>query len=219
MNAFCYYENFHPPGYPGKLLERWKDSWLSHGFNPIALNEDHARPHPKYAHVCDIIKDIPTVNDLQYERACWLRWLAYSMHAPAFYIDIDVINYDFSPADVETTEDLLSYQTYSGPAAVWATEKGLGDFIAFFDRAHEFIETYKGKPHLSDMHLFRTFYKGKATAQMWDCCYPFAMESPLVHFGNACVKHAHQGRNRHLAIDEFTQKRKEFYELRNATAS
>ena len=212
MRAVCYFNDCSVPECPHQLLARWARSFASHGFDPIVLDESCARKHPRFDEIDAMIATFPTVNGATYERSCWMRWLAYKVCAPAFFTDIDVINYGFTPKDVDTRFPMSSHYTQASPAVVYATDVGLEYFIANFPNAPIWVMSHMGRPHVSDMILYQRCFAGQFTGHCVDCCYPNALKSPLVHFGNNCVPENWRFDKRYHAVDDFTAVRKR-YEL------
>lgn len=214
MKVICYWDDPSKPTYPKELLDRWSSSFRDHGFDPVILTENDARKHPMYQKVCDVVAKTPTVNAPWYQRTTWLRWLAYRAASPAFFTDIDVINYAFTEKDVNTDSPMLSHFTSPSPAVVYAKPVGIDYFLSHFETMGNCAFNYQGKPHLCDMFMFQRCFPGMFTSHCWDSCFPYALEAPLVHFGNGCVKPEWRFEKRHLAVDAFTEERKAKYPLR-----
>ena len=58
------------------LLRIWEESWAMQGWRPVILRERDAQKHPLYAENIQNLKKMPTMNKMQYELACYLRWFA-----------------------------------------------------------------------------------------------------------------------------------------------
>ena len=106
MRKFAYYyeplENIHHPtdDVPA-LIKLHEESFNHYGWEVFKVDERTARQHPKYETFDN--PDTPlgwSKNQWSYTRACYMRWLAYSV-ADSFFADYDVINYGFSPADAD----------------------------------------------------------------------------------------------------------------------
>ena len=146
------------------LIDLWKHSWASQGWEPTLLNEDHARANPLYEKVKAHVSQLPTVNDLTYTVNDYLRWLALDAVGGGLATDSDVINYRFRPKSLKPGS-LVFYEVDGGdpvPSMVYADKEG-GQTIA------EAILSYSaddavdigGKPHCSDMCCFFTKLKTK----------------------------------------------------------
>ena len=57
MNVYTYYQNIEFSG-QNELIELWKKSWESKGFNAIVLGKEDAESHPFYNEFCDKLKKI-----------------------------------------------------------------------------------------------------------------------------------------------------------------
>lgn len=113
MNVYTYYQNIDFSG-QNELIELWKKSWESKGFNAIVLGKEDAESHPFYNEFCDKLKKIHLQimgEELKdYGLSCYLRWLAYAntMKEASYACDYDVINIKLD-APKKINEDLLLY--------------------------------------------------------------------------------------------------------------
>lgn len=194
--------------FPAEMEKRWWDSFGTRGFTPVILDENDARKNPRFNEISGVIDSLPTVNSKRFERACWLRWLAYETVAPAFFVDFDIINFGFSPNTVVCNRPMMSHDArQSGPCSVWATPLGIQYFIEHFRIATDFAHYDWEGTHTSDMLLFLRCFPAHVP-MCWEVACPQAMTAPLVHFNNGSLKPEWRYHNRHLAIDDFTQRRK-----------
>lgn len=106
MKTFAYYyeqiENTkHPNDDVSALINLHKESFERFGWEVLRVGEDTARQHPKF----ELFDNPGTVlgksgNPWVYTRACYMRWLAYSV-AGCYFADFDVMNYGFLPSDAQ----------------------------------------------------------------------------------------------------------------------
>jgi len=99
MKIYTYYENINF-NEQNELLELWKASWKSKGFEPIVLGIEDAKKSEDYDSFCKKMKLIykkVTQKELKpYGLSCFVRWLAYSTvedkESRFLVSDYDVIN-------------------------------------------------------------------------------------------------------------------------------
>lgn len=90
------------------LVSQWRSSWFRAGWNPVVLGPDDAKRSPLFERV-QAQRDFftsHTSNPPDYQMACVERWCAASAccpDEPLFMADWDVINYGFTPEEVERT--------------------------------------------------------------------------------------------------------------------
>ena len=201
MNCYCYYQEIGL-GYPDKMIQRWKASFEKQGFSAKVVGLKEAKQHPEYDKLSQIIATLPTVNGTGFDAACFMRWLAFETVAPGLFVDYDMINYSLTPDQVPTG-DLVNLTAM----CIYATKKGLSEFIENIKQAHLYVYNYPNGPHISDIDLLMRTHTGFAYT-LCDCSgLPSEMTKPVVHFGNAHVKPEWRSNNRWLAMDELTQRR------------
>ena len=59
-----------------EMLDIWKESWTKQGWKTKILNEKDAALHPRYKEIKATLLTLPTVNVIEYELSCYLRWVA-----------------------------------------------------------------------------------------------------------------------------------------------
>jgi hypothetical protein len=112
MKVYTYYEDINFK-HQDRLLEIWKKSWASHGYEPIVLGRADAEKHPYFSdfekELCGLHQLIANKTLDRYGLSCWLRWLAYATQAEEkFYVcDYDVINHHFCITQPESDLCLL----------------------------------------------------------------------------------------------------------------
>lgn len=102
MKICTYYENINGKRFKAqdKLIDLWKSSWESEGFEVIILGIDDAKKSPMYEDFCKkmsyIFREATGKNLNHYGLSCFLRWLAYStlqnQDEQILVSDYDVIN-------------------------------------------------------------------------------------------------------------------------------
>lgn len=141
-----------------RLLLLWKSNWKAMGYDPVVLNEWHARRHLAYQAFNERIKELPSINPPEYERACYLRHLAYSMVGGGIVADYDLFCYDdevpgFGEYD-KPSNTLQCYQQHV-PSLMIGNTKAFDEFIRGIMEYKVGVQdvTEFGRPHVSDMHI------------------------------------------------------------------
>ena len=207
MKVYCYYDFPEYSDYPMLVMDRWSASWRANGFFPQILSELTAWQHPDFGMTCKIVEALPTVNQRRFERACFLRWLAYDLVAPALFTDFDVINFNLKPNKVPPSR-WLSLESPPSPGLIHATKEGTSAFLADFGNAMDHVIDWKGQPTVSDLYIFDGTYRGRK----YDYSVLYGddrmLTSHCVHFANGRCPEGWKFANRYLAIDDLYQKRK-----------
>jgi len=101
MKIYTYFQDIGHPK-QNELVELWKISWTSKGYNPIVLNLNDAKKHPYFqtfeSEMLEIFKKITGAEvGNSYCMSCFFRWLAYAnQNEEKFYVsDYDAINFNF----------------------------------------------------------------------------------------------------------------------------
>ena len=174
------------------MLEHWRRSWASRGWNPVILSEHHAQAHPLYGLFKNAVSKFPTINVPEYEMACYLRWLAVAALGGGFMSDYDVVNYSFNASSV--TAEVMIYEVHPEleavtPSVVAGTQAGYERICAAFCAVKpEDIGYFIGEnAHSSDMILLqhlahKGFYAAARTVRQYG--EPEWTEAPLVHYSN-----------------------------------
>lgn len=146
------------------MISHWKQSWAKRGWSPHVLGIEDARKHPMFSEFEERVLQLPTVNTVQYETACYFRWLAVAAAGGGFMSDYDVVNYGFIPRS--PASDLVIYEAtyntdYVTPSVVGGSAYGfLSACMAFcLPRPEEITSEHNGRPHASDMHIMQTMFK------------------------------------------------------------
>ena len=102
MRCYCYYMpvGLYDEESQRKLIDVWERSWRKSGYEPIVLNEGDAKQHPMYDKFNENVSKLPSEYGPNYDRACFMRWLAMAAQTDGKYggglmLDYDVISYGF----------------------------------------------------------------------------------------------------------------------------
>lgn len=136
---------------PARLLDLWSEKWRGKGFEPRILSESDAKTHPGYSQFRDRIMRYPTVNNRQYELACYLRHMAMAATGEQLLVDYDVLpNPKVESINLPEGQRLLLLEPTRVPCAVLADQDGFSDIC---DLLYEFVPV--GQKHVSDMTIIR----------------------------------------------------------------
>lgn len=176
-----------------QLLERWARSWGDAGWDPMVLGPQHAEQHPEYHWFRAAFDSQPTINPREYERACWLRWLAYSLYSEECCVvtDYDVKNMGYRPPTVPGRTVALDSKVLS---CCLLTVPPFLEVIPYLlvVAANESRTIIKRQPHNSDMYAFQVLNRGPE--RVFDSLdlvgmYP-ASKSPLVHVAGVALRNS-----------------------------
>jgi len=207
MHIYCYHHDLQDAERPCNkgLIDRWRSSWSLRGFTPVLLTEENARLHPRFSEIDAIVSEYPTTNYRVFERACWLRWLAYALKAPGLFSDYDCINFTLTPDMVPEGEGLLPLEAPVSPAFFYSTESGINCFIDAIGGAGRLITQFNGGQHVCDMLLMRDiwpyYYKALATSYV-DIIVGRSELAHCVNFNNGGVRG--MGLDTCQVMDEFS---------------
>lgn len=143
------------------LIKRWSENWAGAGFEPVVLCEEDAKLHPGFQYYREIIRRFPTTNIPLYEQACFMRHLAMAKRG-GLLLDYDVFNFGLSPEELTEKVGFGDVPVFLEPTLVPCAVAGNAKA---FDYLCDMIDTYivktsdhvNGRPHVSDMTIFRQF--------------------------------------------------------------
>jgi hypothetical protein len=105
MKIYTYYENVGMQDQE-ETLSLWVKNWRKSGFEPVILNSYHARSHPRYEEIEDLIAEIHIDGaGIKMNKVCyWLSVHTYHLafdsqiHEPSLVIDYDLLNISLEPS-------------------------------------------------------------------------------------------------------------------------
>lgn len=178
-----------------RLIEIWARSWQKQGWNPVVLDETHARAHPRYDFFREHFWALPTTYGHEYCGACFMRWLAVSAMGGGMLTDFDVINYSFAPREADPAKMIIfcdSPSIFMG--AVLGSQQHFLDFSELFAAwkpdEHDFNHS-AGQHHCDDLSLLLRMECGTYPKPPWFAKAPGCSlwdnlsfrTAPLVHYG------------------------------------
>jgi hypothetical protein len=202
--AYTYFDSIpgSNPDQATRLLLLWKRNWAARGFDPIVLNEQHAREHELYPMLERKIQALPSINVPAYERACYLRWLAMVTVGGGIMTDADLFIYDDVKDFSGSTQKIISLQGHV-PCCVFGPKVAYEDVVKQmieYAVTEKDVEEGMNVPHVSDMYMF---YRGGIKFTGRDVVKSYGEEgwekAPLVHFSNASMK-GRQPRHEHIPL-------------------
>ncbi len=161
MNIYSFYHRLNVPvevhEQQLELIDIWKVSWRSYGWNPIVLSLNDIESHPVYSKMTSICETYPTVNNKDYELMCYLRWL-YMDLVGGWFTDYDIINYGFLPQEYGNLSVTTSHQNMMGGSTVYGTKefyKHVIDTIMSYtiEESDYVVQGDSRKAHISDMYI------------------------------------------------------------------
>lgn len=118
-----------------QMIHHWRTSWAKRGWYPVVLHREDAERHPFFKEFANSVLRLPTVNSVDYEMACYHRWLAVAAAGGGYMSDYDVINYSYQartpPSDLTIHEVNVAYQTAT-PAVVSGSAYGFMSMCLYF---------------------------------------------------------------------------------------
>jgi hypothetical protein len=206
VNVYTYY--IPVPQLPSEdeaaLIAIWKHSWMKAGFDPIVLSEKDCKESPYYEQYKKHVKNLPSINPIGYDEACWMRWLAASCQKDPIVLmsDYDVINYGWKYEPRLTDVSKVNLYYHNVPCLAAATPEVFGRMCDSILAAEATIDDqYQGRPNFEDQHwIFREMRRGsklfKTNLSILEYGSLGWQNSPLVHYCNNSMenlrpRHAH----------------------------
>lgn len=138
-----------------RLLKLWLRAWYHAGYDPVILTPIDASLHPKFHELRETFERFPTVNNLDYEVACYMRWLAFRMAGGGTLVDYDVLPLgkvtlpqNITADSVVSCKQHLPMITTAGPFGVEKQIHLMANYKGPFLNLHDC-------PHISDMYIMR----------------------------------------------------------------
>ena len=211
MQVFTYYTRIHIGGKLGALkmlknhsdqsavIRLWKQSWRRHGWQPVVLGEaDALRADAELVRQMSAARPLyRSPNPQQYERACYLRWIAMTARG-GLMTDYDVLNLRFTPdnwIELQTkySEDLPISLAGGVPCCVGGTRAAFKDLTnLFLEFAADPLQTTPTlKASVSDQNILDASPNRYQSPSPLPCAqYSHAdwQSAPLVHIPHFCIK-------------------------------
>jgi hypothetical protein len=131
---YTYYENINFKQ-QDELVELWKKSWESNGFEPVVLGLEDAKRSAFYSEFVEkiqlLVLEITGKPISKYGLSCYLRWLAYSTQESTerfLASDYDVINTNFTPVQLIESKEKLCFMDNLCPCLAYGTPE---QFLSF----------------------------------------------------------------------------------------
>jgi hypothetical protein len=107
----------------------WRKTWCCYGWEPKVYQLKDIINHPRYEDLLKKVSSFPTVNDSEYEKMCYVRWLCM-IDKTGWFTDYDVMNYGFRPTSFG--DKLVSTGRYVGGWSLYVTKNMHKKFIDVF---------------------------------------------------------------------------------------
>lgn len=193
MKVYTYYEKINTSSFQ-QLINLWKESWETNGFEPVVMTEKNAQDHYLYDEFSNKIKTFPSVNKQGFDYHCFMRYLAVSSIDDEYILSTepDVINYSLS-VDMARGMKRDSLTQYSAvPACHYGTRKEYEEFcINILNHNITEKDNYKGRPHFSDQDFiarYKMIHREYPNEYMDEVFRGNFMQTPLVHFCTGYMK-------------------------------
>lgn len=165
MQVLTYYQPL-PYGHfaqDPELLELWRERWSALGFSPVVLGPQDLDGE-KWSWYSARVATFPTVNPLQYEHACWMRWCAYADWMakqdpkPELVLAADYDVFNAGMGTKEFWDDLIRCTYYDGQVCscvrLTAGAVSIMPFVLSALGPHCVGQVYQ-RQHVSDMFVFQ----------------------------------------------------------------
>lgn len=161
------------------ILQAWKDAWSAMGYIPRVLTLEDARRHPDYESYSEILdKKVPLGSNKEYDKACYLRWLAMATSGGLLMSDFDTVPLTPpQPGDLVPPERFTFHQGFipsflKGTPEQWTTI------------AHAILEeaTHPDRADLglySDMLALRELIKNPDTQELFHVMKPETVQNAM----------------------------------------
>ena len=195
MKVYTYYSNVGSMNAfeQARMIALWKASWSRHGWEPIVLTPADARANPMHDQLVAKFATFPTVNNKEYEMACWLRWIAMAMVGGTM-TDYDVLAFGFTPADIPTNDgEFVSILADNNPCpcAVSGTAQQYENTVrAFAEMMPGDSAVHGDRPHFSDQSAVQAM-SARLRPHIHDLCPEYRsrhwQSAGLVHYSHGCT--------------------------------
>lgn len=204
LRIHTYFEACHQESYETELalLLLWQKRWQEIGYGTVVLNESHARAHPLYAEYVRKVDTFPSVNRRDYERACWLRWLALEMAGGGVMSDYDVFPRKepiFGSVVLPVCNHFTIFES-GVPSLASGTVAAIRELVTWILSLPDGYTDPAIANHFSDMIAVRGFPE----LQTESCCVQHGdknwLDAPFIHFSHSST-HPKGFTPRHQHID------------------
>lgn len=196
MKVSCFYE---PIGSVSKdileIQKLWKHSWAKYDWEPVVVGINEAKKHPEYEFFSNLKLINFSINGKENTRLCYTRWLAYQISG-GFWCDYDVMNYGFSPNDLNFSNYQENPVFLSGAGSCgYATEAGykkiIDTYIEASSRDFDFLKNFVQGNDINDMTIMRFSHSHDWYIEGFcqDYTRDFWEKSKLVHFAHEYTTH------------------------------
>jgi len=187
MKVFTFFSDV-----PGKeaeqeraLIDLWRESWSSQGWEPVVLDEHSVPDTPENRKRLAHFRKLPSRNKQNLDLWCYLRWLTVAEQGGGFMSDYDVINYSFAPRE---PGELTTYDRWIPCLVSGVRDEFLRVVDWFLQERTSLIDRWKGA-HISDMLILQAH---RGDFRELNECIEYDLEgwktAPAVHFSNRGMK-------------------------------
>lgn len=195
MKITCYYE----PGGDGSvripeeaLVNLWVKKWTLAGWDPVVLDERHARAHPLFDAMVSKAAALPHLLDEFCQRAVMVRWLAWAQ-VGGVVTDYDVFpfkEFEYQPVGHSLSGSLVHRVGFIAASKEWME----GFCKVMLEYTPKDTDLFDGKPTVADETILMN--RPDLFAETRDMVRLFGEDGwrdvPLVHLNNNSVRHRFQ---------------------------
>lgn len=169
MKVVTYFDQLPDPSFNEhrELVELVRSDWRSMGWEDYeVIGKGWATAHPRYDEVLSHIRTLPTVNNRDYEDACYLRYLALEQfckeHGPVLFLDSDVVNNGAGqqlfkwPMEMVSHTGMVYLNSIACAFACVIDSNGASKVVDAIMKASGGLDEINGRPHTSDMYITRS---------------------------------------------------------------
>lgn len=131
MKVLTYFEAIPEVRRPPTQKDEWHRAWAAAGFEPMEAGPTELRKSRWRIGASTVFGMPPSPRSRSLDRACFLRWFAYSaligpepLATPVLCVDYDCLPGTFRPEDV-VWDEVVIYDEGAVPSAVSFTGRGL----------------------------------------------------------------------------------------------
>ena len=147
MKIYTYYENVGMPDQE-ETIALWKQNWSESGFEPIVLRNHHAKSHPRYKEIKELIAEIH-LDGAGVKMESVSYWLSVHTYHLAFDSQIQdsslVIDYDLFNLSLDPNFCIPKEFTYHDGCCACCCSGKTGDFMSWLELCIQHKSTLKEK--------------------------------------------------------------------------
>lgn len=168
-----------------EVVDYWQEVWQANGWKTRVLTLADAQHSSSFNDIWFKASELPTVNNRDFERACFIRWCAFSQWDGAI-ADSDVFpRVAYAPSEFETP---YTADPCGGPGFMVGTRSDYEYIVhAILNYRVKPTDLAFGQPHVSDLTVLQNDHHFTRNNDIACWSQEGWEQRPLVHFGNAYI--------------------------------